>query len=112
MLRLSRKADVDAHTRLVTSIYLLEQEFAILATSLRGLHVKKVRHRLQGLPGIEMLVDEFERELQGLIIAEAQFNTADELATFPTPDFAIREVTDDPRFTGAHLAKNGLPVGL
>src|SRR5262249_33894038 len=33
-LRLSRKADIDARTRLVTSIYLPEEEFALLAASL------------------------------------------------------------------------------
>src|SRR6476659_2717208 len=36
MLRLSRKADVDAQTRLITSIYLPEEEFAVLAGTLKG----------------------------------------------------------------------------
>ena len=31
------------------------------------------------------------------------------LAAFPTPDFALREVTDDPRYTGGTLAVNGRP---
>src|SRR5688500_8396641 len=37
MLRLSRKADVDAQTRLITSIYLPEGEFAVLANTLKAL---------------------------------------------------------------------------
>ncbi len=109
MLRLSRKADVDAHTRLITSIYLPEEEFAVLAASLPGVQIKKLRHRLQHPPGVLMLVDEFQGELDGLILAEAAFETPDLLAAFPMPDFAMREVTDDPRFTGGYLVKNGRP---
>jgi CYTH domain-containing protein len=59
-----------------------------------------------------MLVDEFQGELDGLILAEAEFKTPDLLAAFPMPDFAVREVTDDPRFTGGYLVKNGLPKDL
>jgi CYTH domain-containing protein len=56
-----------------------------------------------------MLVDEFQGELDGLILAEAEFKTPELLAAFPIPDFAVREVTDDPRFTGGYLATSGLP---
>jgi CYTH domain-containing protein len=108
-LRLSRKADVDPQTRLITSIYLPEEEFAVLAAALPGVRIKKLRHRLHPLPGVLMLVDEFQGELDGLIMAEAEFKTSDLLAAFPMPDFAVREVTDDPRFTGGYLVKNGLP---
>lgn len=111
-LRLSRKADVDPRTRLVTSIYLPEEEFAVLAAVLPGVRIKKLRHRLKSLPDIAMRVDEFQGELLGLILAEAEFDTPDQLAAFPMPDFAVREVTDDPRFTGGYLVKNGLPRDL
>jgi CYTH domain-containing protein len=105
MLRLSRKADVDAHTRLITSIYLPEEEFAVLAAALPGVRIRKLRHRLQAPPGVMIAVDEFQGEHEGLVLAEAEFKTAELLAAFPTPDFAVREVTDDPRFTGACLAQ-------
>jgi CYTH domain-containing protein len=109
MLRLTRKADVDVHTRLISSIYLSEQEFALLATSLPGVRIKKLRHRLRSsFPGVLLAVDEFQGDLNGLILAEAEFETADLLASFQTPPFAVREVTSDPRFTGAILAENGL----
>jgi CYTH domain-containing protein len=108
-LRLSRKVDVDHHTRLITSIYLPEEEFAVLAASLVGVRIRKLRHRLQSLPGVLMLVDVFQGELNGLIMAEAEFKTPDLLTAFPIPDFVVREVTNDPRFTGGHLVKNGLP---
>jgi CYTH domain-containing protein len=109
MLRLSRKADIDTRTRLITSIYLPETEFNVLATVLPGVRLLKLRHRLLGAAGIRIAIDEFCGNLQGLILAEAEFDTPELLAAFPTPDFAVREVTDDPRFTGVFLAQYGPP---
>src|SRR5882757_433894 len=63
MLRLSRKADVDLHTRLITSIYLPQEEFAVLA-ALPGACIRKLRHRLHSPPGVAMLVDEFQGDLK------------------------------------------------
>ena len=109
MLRLTRKADLDKHTRLITSIYLPEDEFAVLAASLQGRRIRKVRHRLHLMAGIAFIVDEFEGELKGLFIAEAEFRTQGELEACTLPEFALCEITDDPRFTGGHLVEHGLP---
>ncbi|MES2612039.1 MAG: hypothetical protein V4679_17440 [Pseudomonadota bacterium] len=109
-LRLTRKGDVDAHTRLITSIYLPEEEFAVLAASLPGRRIRKLRHRLVPVDGVFMVVDEFLGELADLVLAEAEFPSAELLAAFAGPDFAIREVTDDPRFTGGCLAHSGIPA--
>ena len=109
LLRLSRKGDVDARTRLVTSIYLPEAEFAVLAATLAGVRIRKLRHRFHGTPGIMMMVDEFQDALAGLFLLEADFGTPELMAAFPMPDFALREVTEDPRYTGASLAVNGFP---
>ena len=56
-----------------------------------------------------LAVDEFQGDLEGLLLAEAEFDTEERLAAFPMPDFALREVTDDPRYTGSHLVRYGLP---
>jgi CYTH domain-containing protein len=110
MLKLTRKADVDIHTRLITSIYLPEEEFAVLAELMPGARIKKLRHRLEAMEGITVAVDEFQGELTGLVLAEAEFETPEQLAAFPNPDFAIREVTGDLRFTGGYLVKHGIPA--
>ena len=109
LLRLSRKADVDPQTRLITSIYLPEEEFAVLALALSGARLTKLRHRLLAPPGVLMSVDEFQGDLAGLVLAEAEFKTLAELTSFPMPDFALSEVTDDSRYTGASLVTQGLP---
>ncbi len=110
MLRLSRKADIDAYTRLITSIYLPEEEFGVLARLLPGARIKKLRHRLQSERGAELLVDEFQGALAGLILAEAAFEGPEQMAAFETPDFALREVTADPHYTGGYLVKFGVPT--
>ncbi len=110
MRRLGRKADVDASTRLLTSIYLSSEEFALLS-SLPGRILRKTRHHIGLVAGVEMSVDVFEGDLAGLILAEAEFDDAASLAAYPAPDFALREVTDDPRYSGGRLVAEGLPRG-
>ena len=111
-LRLTRKADADVHTRLITSIYLPEEEFAVLAASLQGPRLRKLRHRLRPVAGVALIVDEFQDALAGLFLAEVEFATQAELMAYPGPPFALSEVTDDARFTGARLATDGWPAGL
>lgn len=108
--RLGRKADVDAHTRLLTSIYLSSEEFRLLS-SLPGRTLRKTRHHIGLVAGVEMSVDEFDGELAGLIMAEAEFDDAASMAAYPSPDFALREVTEDPRYTGGRLVTEGVPEG-
>ncbi len=108
-LRLSRKADVDPRTRLITTIYLPETEFALLAASLPGRRIEKLRHRLRSPTGVVLSLDQFQGELEGLVMLEAEFDTLDLMTAFPAPDFALREVTDDPRYGGGHLVAHGLP---
>lgn len=112
MLRLTRKADVDQHTRLISSIYLPEDEFAVLATCLQGVTLTKLRHRLNAPVGVAMCVDVFQGALDGLVLVEAEFKTMDALHAFPTPAFCAREVTADLRFTGGHLIAGGPPNDL
>jgi CYTH domain-containing protein len=109
MRRLTRKADVDASTRLLTSIYLSPEEFALLS-GLPGKVLRKTRHRLALDGGVTMSIDRFEGELAGLILAEREFETHETMAAFVAPAFCIREVTDDPRYTGGALIRDGLPT--
>ena len=109
MRRLTRKADVDAATRLLTSIYLAPEEFALLS-GLPGKIIRKTRHRLALERGVTMSVDRFEGALAGLILAEREFETHEEMASFLAPDFCVREVTDDPRYAGGALVRDGVPA--
>jgi CYTH domain-containing protein len=68
--------------------------------------IEKQRHVLD-LDGIEWVVDEFEGALAGLILAEIELESAEQQVALP--DWLGREVTDDPRYLNASLAKDGLP---
>lgn len=108
MLRLGRKADVNPSVRLLTSIYLSEEEFPLLS-ALPGRTLRKTRHALGKVGGADLFVDVFEGALAGLIMAEAEFVGVEAMADYPMPDFAFREVTDDVRYTGGKLVTDGLP---
>lgn len=59
-----------------------------------------------------MLIDEFQGELEGLVLAEAEFETNDIMLGFQSPKFTGQEVTRDIRFTGGYLIRHGLPNGI
>ncbi len=109
--RLTRKADVNESTRLLTSIYLSDQEFALLS-ALPGIQIRKTRHHLAPIDPVVVSVDIFDSPLDGLILAEAEFDNEAAMTAFPMPDFALREVTGDSRYTGGALAVNDMPMEL
>lgn len=111
MRRLGRKADVNPSTRLLTSIYLSPEEFALLA-NLSGRTLRKTRHHFETAEGVVMAIDVFEGPLQGLIMAEAEFDTEEVMAAFTPPAFVGREVTEDAAYTGGALVEHGLPADL
>jgi CYTH domain-containing protein len=49
-------------------------------------------------------IDVFEGVLEGLVLAEAEFNSAAEANALTIPDFIAHEVSGDVRFTGGALA--------
>ena len=108
MLRLGRKADVSPDVRLLTSIYLSPEEYRLLS-SLPGRTLQKTRHSLGKVDGADLFADVFEGPLSGLVMAEAEFESMEAMERYPMPDFALREVTHDVRYTGGRLAWEGLP---
>jgi adenylate cyclase len=68
--------------------------------------IEKRRHVLD-LDGIEWVVDEFGGALSGLVLAEVELDSAEQQVDLP--GWVGREVTDDPRYLNASLAKDGLP---
>ena len=48
-------------------------------------------------------IDVFEGELDGLVLAEAEFDSPAEAAALKIPDFIAHEVSSDARFTGGYL---------
>lgn len=86
-----------ARQGLITSMYFSRDEFRVLA-KLPARELTKTRYSVPPFG-----IDVFEGELNGLVLAEAEFDSAEEASALCVPAFAIREVTDDPRFTGGSL---------
>ena len=65
--------------------------------------IEKVRHHVT-VNGREWVVDVFEGDNAGLVVAEVEFE--DETQAINLPDWAGQEVTHDPRFYNVNLARH------
>ncbi|HUS42986.1 MAG TPA: CHAD domain-containing protein [Ilumatobacteraceae bacterium] len=73
-----------------------------------GRRIDKTRHRIPyGEHVIEL--DVFAGDLDGLVLAEVEFDTIEASDIFEPPTWFARDVTDDGRYTNASLALHGLP---
>jgi CYTH domain-containing protein len=100
VFKLTQKLAEDPGTacqELVTTMYVTLDEFSVL-TKLPAKILKKTRYSVPPFG-----IDVFEGELSGLVLAEAEFNSATEAAALVIPAFAVQEVTHDHRFTGGKL---------
>jgi CYTH domain-containing protein len=88
----------------ITTIYLSADEYAVFSV----LPAQKLRKRRYLLGPYSL--DVFEGPLARLILAEVTFESEAELRAHPTPDFAVRDVSEDVRYTGGALAAKGLPA--
>ena len=86
-----------ARQELITSIYLTQQEFRLLAQLPAGT-LTKTRHSVPPFG-----IDVFEGELSGLVLAEAEFDSAVEASKLAIPPYVVHEVTNDRRFSGGSL---------
>jgi CYTH domain-containing protein len=86
----------------IVNIYLTADEHAAFA-GLPGRRLDKRRHTvLHG--GAAFSVDLFAGALSGLILCEAEAPSPEAIRTLRFPQWAVREVTADPFFSGGHLA--------
>ena len=83
----------------ITNIYLSESEFALLC-QLPALPLIKKRF---SVPPVG--IDEFCGPLQGLLLAEAEFDSPEAAKAFTVPEYVRAEVTGDDRFTGGRLVR-------
>ncbi|MFN2550261.1 MAG: hypothetical protein ABR567_22790 [Myxococcales bacterium] len=86
-----------ARQGLITSMVLTREEFDVLA-KLPARVLTKTRHSVPPFG-----IDVFEGALSGIVLAEAEFESAEAACRLTLPAFIGPEVTDDPRFTGGHL---------
>ncbi len=91
-----------AHT-IITNIYLSLYEYEVLSV-FAGNEIRKNRYPYQH-EGRTYSVDVFLGDLRGLILAETEFASDEEMNGFSAPPFALFDVTSDEMFTGAKLCE-------
>jgi adenylate cyclase len=77
-----------------------------------GRRIEKTRHRVvldDDTPDIVAEVDVYAGTLDGLCVAEVEFTSEAVAASFDPPDWFGRELTGDPAWSNATLARHGRP---
>jgi hypothetical protein len=83
---------------LITNLYLSRAEYDVL----RALPAAEVGKTRLSFP--PYVVDVFAPPRLGLVLAEVELGSDDELTACPPPEGSVAEVTSDDRFTGGRLA--------
>ena len=91
----------DFSRTVIANIYLSQYEYEVLSV-FEGNEIRKNRYPYEH-GGRKFSVDVFLGPLRGLVLAETEFDTDEELDSFTAPAFAAREVTNDELFTGGRL---------
>jgi CYTH domain-containing protein len=99
----------DPSVVMITNIYLSSAEYELLV-ELPADVVEKTRWTVP-LADSFLSVDEFHGRHAGLILVEASFDDEAEMRTFLPPPFCADEVTNDDRYAGGTLARDGMPNG-
>jgi CYTH domain-containing protein len=100
MFKLTQKLPVrasGAQQGWITTIHLTGEEFCVFA-QLSAKRLSKTRYSVPPFG-----IDVFEGELEGLLVAEAEFDSAADADALTPPSFIFKEVSDDTRFTGGQL---------
>ena len=102
MFKLTQKLPVrasGAQQGWITTIHLTGEEFCVF-TQLSAKRLSKTRYSVPPFG-----IDVFEGALEGLLLAEAEFDSESDAEALPVPSFALREVSSDERFTGGELVR-------
>jgi CYTH domain-containing protein len=88
---------------IITNIYLSPAEYAVLSV-FEGNEIRKNRYPFE-YEGRKYSIDVFLGALWGLVLAETDFETDEEMRDFAPPPFAVMDVSTDEMFTGARLVE-------
>jgi CYTH domain-containing protein len=86
-----------------------KEQFEFLLAKKEGQIIEKTRYTVK-CDGLNYEIDIFHGDLSPLAYLEIEFPTTKEALSFKTPDWAVKDVTDDFRYKNAGLAKFGKPV--
>ena len=82
---------------------------AFLFSCSSGNIISKTRYFRRLPSGLKEEIDIFSGALEGLAYLEIEFPDIESAALYPTPVWAVADVTQDLRFKNSSLAQHGLP---
>ena len=85
-----------------------KEEYENLLIKKEGITIHKTRYQFYE-DGQLIAIDIFHDDLDGLAYMEIEFPSKEESDNFPTPDWVIKDVTDDVNYKNGHLARFGIP---
>ncbi len=85
------------------------EQFEFLLAKKEGSIIEKTRYTLN-IDGLNYEIDIFEGDLKPLAYLEIEFPSVEDAVRFKSPDWVIKDVTDDFRYKNAGLAKYGKPL--
>ena len=104
VLKLNKKSESPSpYFRTVSRILLSPDEYEFL-DPLDGDRLRKTRYYHNHL-GRVFSIDEFEGELEGLVLCETEAESLEDLMSAEPPPFARHEVTEDSFFEGGNLSR-------
>ena len=98
-----KEASETPYFRRISRILLASDEFKVFA-ELDAFEIKKTRYYCTSF-GSVFSIDVFTGELEGLILAEAEAESLDELMLIEPPPFVRCEVTENAFFDGGNLCR-------
>jgi len=91
-------------------IALSHDQFSTLWPGTEGRRIEKIRYQID-TSGQKIELNVFRGNLEGLVLAEVEFNSPAKSAEFKPPDWLGEDVTEDTRFKNQSLAQKGAPYG-
>lgn len=86
------------------------EEYRNLMQKHEGNIIRKTRYVFQAENDLKEEIDIFSGALAGLAYLEIEFPDEASAAAYPGPAFAVRDVSDDKRYTNAYLSANGITL--
>jgi adenylate cyclase len=98
-----------ARTRVEEELAIEPERFERLWPLTEGRRIEKTRYEIDGGDGLTIELDLYAGALEGLVVAEVEFDSEEAADAFSAPEWLGREVTDDARYKNQRLACDGAP---
>ena len=95
--------------RVEEEIEIEPERFERLWALTEGRRIEKTRYEIEAGDGLVLELDVYTGELEGLVVAEVEFESEEAAEAFAPPDWLGRDVTEDARYKNQRLARDGAP---